>query len=82
MRDWLRMATPNHTQKIVTAAPLEWISIKQATHLFSIGRSSLYALLGEKKIKSICLRIRGQERGKRLLSAESLRLFLEAGGEG
>ena len=72
---------PTHTQ-IVTTAPLEWISIKEASRLFSISRSSLYTIIGTKKIKSICLRIRGQQRGKRLISAESLRIFLESGGEG
>lgn len=72
---------PTHAQ-IVTTAPLEWITIKQATHSFSIGRSSLYSLIGEQKIKSTCLRIRGQQRGKRLISAESLRMFLESESEG
>jgi hypothetical protein len=67
---------------VVTTAPLEWISIKESSRLFSIGRSSLYSLISEQKIKSICLRIRGQTRGKRLISAESLRMFLESGGEG
>jgi hypothetical protein len=72
---------PTPTQ-IVTTAPLEWITIKEASRLFSIGRSSLYSLLGEQKIKSTCLRIRGQQRGKRLISAESLRMFLESQSEG
>ncbi|MBE2287900.1 MAG: helix-turn-helix domain-containing protein [Prosthecobacter sp.] len=77
----MRQATPPKST-IVTTTPLEWITIKEASRLFSIGRSSLYSLMGERKIKSTCLRIRGNQRGKRLISAESLRLFLESGSEG
>jgi hypothetical protein len=77
----MRQALPPKST-VITTAPLEWISIKEASRLFSIGRSSLYSLLGEQKIKSTCLRIRGQQRGKRLISAESLRMFLESESEG
>lgn len=69
-----------HTQNtppVVTDAEIEWLSIKQAVRLFSIGRSTLYTLLNEGKVKGRVVRGRGNIKGKRLLSAESLRLFIE-----
>ncbi len=80
--DWLHMAQKNHPQKIVTTQPVEWLSIKDAARLFGLGRSSIYTLIGEERIRSCSLRLRGNVRGKRLISAESLRMFLESGGEG
>jgi hypothetical protein len=52
---------------------------------FSIKRSLLYELLGDGVIRSVSLRRRGQSRGKRLFSVDSIREFLRAqmqnGGE-
>jgi excisionase family DNA binding protein len=73
---------PPKSTNVVTTAPLEWISVQQASRLFSIGRSSLYNLINEGKLRSVSLRIRGNIRGKRLISAESLRMLMEAGAEG
>lgn len=75
-------ASPPKSTQVVTAAPLEWLTIKDASRLFSIGRSSLYNLLNEGKLRSVSLRIRGNLRGKRLISAESLRMLMESGTEG
>lgn len=60
-----------------TAEPVEWLSPKQATRRFSISRSYLYILLKAGCIKSCCIRLRGNIRGKRLISADSLRVFLQ-----
>ena len=45
---------------------------------FSIRRSLLYALHTDGHVKSVSLRRRGQLRGKRLFSVDSLRKFLAA----
>ena len=55
----------------------EWLRIPDAVRLFDIGRSSLYELIAEGKIKSVCLRQRGSTRGIRLLSADSLGKYIE-----
>lgn len=62
---------------IITSAAIEWLSPRQATKLFGIGRSSLYILIASGAVKSRSVRLQGNIRGKRLISAESLRLFLE-----
>ncbi len=66
----------------LTTEPIEWLSPKQATRLFSISRSYLYMLLKSGSIKSCCVRQRHNIRGKRLISAQSLRQFLESQPEG
>ena len=55
----------------------EWLRIPDAVRLYGIGRSSLYELIAEGKIKSVCLRQRGSTRGIRLLSADSLSRYIE-----
>ena len=66
----------NHPQIVVTT-PSEWLTVQQAARQFSIGRSSIYALLSAGRIRSRLLRVRGNVSGKRLISAESLRMLLE-----
>lgn len=56
----------------------EWLRIAGAVTLYGIGRSSLYELIAEGKIKSVCLRQRGSARGIRLISADSLSAYLES----
>jgi Helix-turn-helix domain len=55
----------------------EWVRIPEATRIFGIGRSTLYVLIGEGKVKSCSLRKRGAIRGIRLLSYDSLAAFIE-----
>ena len=52
---------------------LDAIGVKQR---FSIKRSLLYELHHGGHIKSVSLRRRGQSRGKRLFSVDSIRAFL------
>jgi hypothetical protein len=52
---------------------LDAVGVKQR---FSIKRSLLYELHHGGHIKSVSLRRRGQSRGKRLFSVESIRAFL------
>jgi hypothetical protein len=51
-------------------------------HASGIGRSLLYELIRERKIKSVCLRKRNAQRGIRLISADSLYAFIESAGNG
>jgi hypothetical protein len=63
----------------------EWLRLPDASRVSGIGRSSLYNLIKENKIKSVSLRKRNSFRGIRLINADSLNAFIESfanGGEG
>ena len=60
----------------------EWLRIQQASALFGIGRTKLYELIGAGKIKTVSMRERGQTRGTRLISYDSLSEFLESQASG
>jgi hypothetical protein len=59
----------------------EWLRPSDVRPIFGIGRSTLYALLQEGKVRSICLRREGRLGGMRLVSAASLREFIESHSE-
>lgn len=62
----------------------EWIRPKDVPKYFGIGRTQLYSILAENKIKSVSMRKRGQRHGTRLISYDSLSVWLESmatGGE-
>ena len=62
----------------------EWIRVADACAYSGISKPKLYQLLNRGLIKSVSLRERGQIKGTRLISADSLRNFLESratGGE-
>ena len=54
----------------------EWLRIPNAVRIFGISRTKLYELIGKRRIKSVSLRERGQVRGVRLLSYDSLMEYL------
>jgi len=60
----------------------EWVRPNQATKVFGIGRTKLYELIAEGKIKSVSLKARGTTRGTRLISYDSLADFIESHIEG
>lgn len=63
----------------------EWADCKGITRIFGIGKSTLYRLEAEGKIRSSSLRERGKLRGKKLFSCDSVAAFIEkmaSGGEG
>lgn len=62
----------------VTAVKPEWLRLPDATRASGIGRSSLYELVKENKIKSVCLKNRNSTRGIRLINADSLSKFIES----
>ena len=62
----------------------EWIRPKDVPRIFGIGRTRIYELIAENRIKSISLRKRGQRHGTRLISYDSLSAYLDSlvqGGE-
>jgi hypothetical protein len=56
----------------------EFLDARGVEGRFSIRRSLLYELHNGGHIKSVSLRRRGQSRGKRLFSVDSIRQFLRA----
>jgi excisionase family DNA binding protein len=63
----------NHTME-----PLRWLRVEEAARTRGISRSLLYEFLRDGKIKSSLLRKKGNVRGIRLISAESLDAYIEA----
>ncbi|HWL54300.1 MAG TPA: hypothetical protein VNQ90_17805 [Chthoniobacteraceae bacterium] len=57
----------------------EWIRIRTAVKLFDLSESYIKGLISENKIKSRVLKDRGQIRGVRLISFDSLNEFIEGG---
>ena len=60
----------------------EFLDVRGVEARFSIRRSLLYELHKGGDIKSVSLRRRGQSRGKRLFSVDSIREFLREQMEG
>lgn len=60
----------------------EWIRPKDVPRLFGIGRSRVYEMIAEGRIKTVSLRQRGQKHGTRLISYDSLAAYLESLAEG
>lgn len=68
-----------HAPVEATANPRpEWIRVSPITKLFGISRSIAYELMAAGQIKSSLIRKRGAVKGIRLISADSVREFLEA----
>jgi hypothetical protein len=67
-----------HTSTDVTTLPAKWLRLPAACAYSGMSRAKLYELISEGQIKSICVRKKGNIRGLRLLSAESLDAFLES----
>ena len=56
----------------------EWLRIPDAVRYSGIGRSSLYTLIGDQKIKSVSIRKRGAIKGIRLVSVDSIDAYLDS----
>lgn len=65
-----------------TLAP-EWLTVPQACAFSHMGRTSLYSYLDINGgvIKTACIRRRNTIKGKRLVSIDSLRAFIESCSE-
>jgi hypothetical protein len=56
----------------------EWLRVAEAVRIYGIGRSSLYVLVAEGKIRSAVIRRRNALRGTRLINCDSLAAFIES----
>lgn len=61
---------------------MEWLRVKEACQYSRLSKPKLYELIHRGLIKSVSLRERGQVRGARLISFDSLRAFLESRASG
>jgi hypothetical protein len=66
------------TPAYVAAQDPEFLDARGVQERFNIRRSLLYELHYGGHIKSVSLRRRGQSRGKRLFSVDSIRAFLRS----
>jgi hypothetical protein len=64
------------------ATPREWLRVKEACEYSRMSKAALYARLNRGLIKSVSLKERGQVKGTRLISFDSLRAFLESRSSG
>jgi hypothetical protein len=69
-------STIHATPAFVAGQDPEFLDARGVEARFSIRRSLLYELHNGGHIKSVSLRRRGQSRGKRLFSVDSIRAFL------
>jgi len=67
-------------EEIGTAPPFvaQWLRIPDAIRASGLCRSSLYQLMREGKIRSVCLRPSNGLKGVRLINAASLNAFIES----
>jgi len=78
------MTTTSPIAPAAAALEPEWIRVAQAVAWSGMSRSSINYLVASGKIKAVNLRVRGTERGVRLISFPSFRGFLDrlaTGGE-
>lgn len=61
----------------ITQRP-EWEDPRAIQQRFGIGKTTLYRLIDEGKIRSVSLKERGKLRGKRLIFTDSVAAFLDA----
>jgi len=72
------VAPVHATPAYIAAQDPEFLDARGVEARFSIRRSLLYELHNGGHVKSVSLRRRGQARGKRLFSVDSVRAFLRA----
>lgn len=82
------LSSPAHSSENpsteTNALPREWLRIKEACEFSRVSKPKLYDLINRGLIKSVSLKERGQIKGTRLVSFDSLRDFLRSrmtGGE-
>jgi hypothetical protein len=56
----------------------EWLRINDVRAVFGLARTTVYNLIDEGKVKSVCLCREGASKGVRLVSVASLRAYIES----
>ena len=74
--------TTTSITKATAAGKPEFADHHGTRTLFGLSRSSLYRLTAAGKIKSVCVRKRGAQHGRRLFDCDSIRQFLRGQMEG
>jgi hypothetical protein len=74
--------TIRSSNQIGAALPPEWLRVTEAVAYSRISKPKLYDLINRGLIKSVSLRDRGQIKGTRLISFDSLKSFLESRATG
>lgn len=62
----------------ITVTPIEWATIPQICRMFGISRSGLYEALRDSHVRGKVIRKPGNISGRRLISVESVRLWIES----
>lgn len=78
------MTTTDPIAPATVALEPEWIRVAQAVAWSGMSRSTINYLVAAGKVRSVNLRVRGTERGVRLISFASFKGFLDrlaTGGE-
>jgi hypothetical protein len=70
------MESINNNLKATVISSPEFVDHKGLRALFGLSRAHAYLLVGERKIRSVCIRRPGAIRGKRLFCCQSVRSFL------
>ncbi|MEJ6578435.1 MAG: hypothetical protein QNL33_18010 [Akkermansiaceae bacterium] len=70
------MEIQDESKTVANTIKPEWLRIPLAIKTFGIGRTKLYELINSKAIKSASIRKRGQIKGTRLISFDSLNDYL------
>ena len=75
----MTLSTPH---KPGTPVEPEWITVQDACRFASVSKPTLYGWLDRGLVRNFSNRQRGQIKGKRLISFDSLRRFLESRATG
>jgi hypothetical protein len=75
----VKMNAAPHTSKNQNP---EWFSVSEAMTFTRFSKGLLYNLMNRGLIKSVSLRERGMVKGKRIISVDSLRNFLNSRASG
>lgn len=75
------MAT-NTIKLNTTSEPREWLRVNEACEYARVSKPVIYDWMNRGLIKSFSNRQRGQTKGTRLISADSLRNFIESNATG
>ena len=76
------MVENKETAKEANPTHQEWLRVKEACEYSRMSKPALYARMNRGLIKNVSLKERGQIKGTRLISFDSLRAYLEARASG
>lgn len=66
----------------ITPIPREWLTVEEACEYSRVSRAVLYGWINDGELPSFSNKKAGEIKGRRLISLNALREFLEAGSTG